>query len=728
MLVKNFFDCKDAIVPRPLVTKKFECSCRGCCMTKSVFSSLKVRLLVFILAIIIVSNLFLVGFLFVNSRSELIKSLSEQNTNFTYSTALQIHNINDREYKMLDSISKLPVIRDASVDLREKWEMINAISKEDSSYIGMAIYDSRGVGYTTTGKYQDLHTREYLSKALKGSCSILDPNWSPVNGKLSTFYAAPVYGNTGSQTGVVVAVIDSLALCQTVSDMILGKNSHPYVINIKTGKYVAHSDIEFLKQGKNLYENVPPELESVLDKIKAGKSGSEFCADKNTKKQYSVSYCPVGGYTDWTVICSAPADDFLDGLNRLLLLAAVIFCLFTVIAACLVSAFVLKSLKPLNELKSSIKTIASGHGDLTKRISISSNDEIGEVVEGFNEFIEKLHGIVSDVKDSKGRLVSLESGLSSSTQSANSSISNIVSNIDKVNEEISKQSDCVETASNSMNEIAENISRLNSLVHEQAKGTENASAAVEEMTGNIHSVNNSVEKMAQKFETLLADAQKGSSMQYNVSEKITHIAGQSASLQDANAVIASIAEQTNLLAMNAAIEAAHAGEAGKGFSVVADEIRKLSETSSSQSHSISEQLNGIQSSIQDVVSASDESTKSFVSVVDEINAANQLMQEIKNAMLEQQEGSSQINSSLAVMRDSSNAFKTEYEKMNERNKSVLGDVARLREATSVMNSRVSEMEQDICSVSDTGKSLLEISSDMSGSIKNIGTRIDEFKV
>ena len=130
----------------------------------------------------------------------------------------------------------------------------------------------------------------------------------------------------------------------------------------------------------------------------------------------------------------------------------------------------------------------------------------------------------------------------------------------------------------------------------------------------------------------------------------------------------------------------------------------------------------------DVVSASEESTKSFDSVVEEIEATNQLMQEIKNAMLEQQEGSSQINESLAIMRDSSNEFKSKYETMNEKNKSILEEVSKLKEATSVMNIRISEMEQDICSVSDTGKSLFKISNDMSDSIRNIGSRIDEFKV
>ncbi|MDD7699351.1 MAG: hypothetical protein PUJ61_08360, partial [Spirochaetia bacterium] len=117
--------------------------------------SLKVKLSVSILTIIIVSNLFLVTFLYKKSRAELINSIQKNNTQFTYSTAIEIQNINDKEYKMLSSLANIPLIRDPDVDLKEKWNMINAVVKDDKSYIGMAIYDEHGVGWTTTGKYQD---------------------------------------------------------------------------------------------------------------------------------------------------------------------------------------------------------------------------------------------------------------------------------------------------------------------------------------------------------------------------------------------------------------------------------------------------------------------------------------------------------------------------------------------------------------------------------------------
>ena len=160
-----------------------------------------------------------------NSKTQIINSILETEAEFTRATAMEIHNINDKEYKMLETLANLPEIRDLDVDLKYKWDMINAVTEDDKSYIGMAIYDDKGIGWTTTGKYQDLHTREYLSIALGGVPSILDPAWSPVNGQISTFYALPVWNklNKNDQIAVVVAVIDSLSLCDTVGKVKNGR-------------------------------------------------------------------------------------------------------------------------------------------------------------------------------------------------------------------------------------------------------------------------------------------------------------------------------------------------------------------------------------------------------------------------------------------------------------------------------------------------------------------------
>ena len=207
-------------------------------MGKSV--SIRKKLLILVLTLIVISNSVLALFLYSDSKTQLISSVLETEFEFTRATALEIHNINEKEYKMLETLANLPEIRDLSVDLKHKWDMINAVTAEDKSYIGMAIYDDKGIGWTTTGKYQDLHTREYLRIALGGVPSILDPAWSPVNGQISTFYALPVWNqvNKNDQIGVVVAVVDSLALCDTVSKVKMGKSSHPYVISISTNRII----------------------------------------------------------------------------------------------------------------------------------------------------------------------------------------------------------------------------------------------------------------------------------------------------------------------------------------------------------------------------------------------------------------------------------------------------------------------------------------------------------
>ncbi len=156
-------------------------------------NSIKIKLLAGVI-VIVFTAMGLIGFIshYVVSE-ELSKAVNLELSYLAQSTAYSIQDVNNQEYKLLDSFALLPDFRDRNVDLKDKWNTMNAIAKANKIYIGMAIYDEHGVGWTTTGKYQDLHTRPYLAKALTGKKSMLNPAWSPVNGKISTFYAVPVY-------------------------------------------------------------------------------------------------------------------------------------------------------------------------------------------------------------------------------------------------------------------------------------------------------------------------------------------------------------------------------------------------------------------------------------------------------------------------------------------------------------------------------------------------------
>ena len=401
--------------------------------------------------------------------------------------------------------------------------------------------------------------------------------------------------------------------------------------------------------------------------------------------------------------------------------------LITVIVV-VVIFFLRNLLKPLIGVKDTLEDISSGDADLTKRIELKSEDEIGYVVKGFNKFSGKLQAIIADVKNSKDDLVVAGEDMASTAQDTASAITEIIANIESMHKQIEGQKSSVDQTAGAVNEIASNIESLEHMIESQSAGVTQASAAVEQMIGNISSVNSSMDKMATSFGELRTNAQTGFTKQQAVNDRVKEIESQSEMLQEANVAIAAIASQTNLLAMNAAIEAAHAGEAGKGFAVVADEIRKLSETSTAQSKTIGDQLNNIKESINTVVIASGEASHAFESVSNKLEETDQLVMQIKSAMEEQNEGSKQITEALHSMNDSTVEVRNASGEMEEGNKMILKEVQNLQNATIAMNESMEEMAVGARKINETGATLSDISNKVKDSINQIGVQVDQFKV
>ena len=408
---------------------------------------------------------------------------------------------------------------------------------------------------------------------------------------------------------------------------------------------------------------------------------------------------------------------------------AIIFLIGAILSSIVLITIAIEiSLKPLKVVKKTINEIAQGNADLTQRIPETTKDEVGDVVKGFNGFVEKLQDIMKNLLDSKDNLLNIDSSLQLSTQEASSSITQIIANIESVNGHILSQAASVTETAGAVNEITANIESLEKMIENQANGVAQASSAVEQMIGNIESVNNGVTKMVSSFNQLEEKAKYGIETQLDTYNQINIIKDQSIMLQEANTAIASIAEQTNLLAMNAAIEAAHAGEAGKGFSVVADEIRKLSETSSEQSNTITAELTKIHETIQKVVEFSNTTNTAFSSVSASIADTSQIIEQIKGAMIEQQTGSRQIIQALQDMNNSTSEVRVASSEMTNGSKQILTEIEKLQNATDMIRSSVDEMHTGAERINETGASLSTISAQVSDSINQIGDEIGLFKV
>ena len=401
--------------------------------------------------------------------------------------------------------------------------------------------------------------------------------------------------------------------------------------------------------------------------------------------------------------------------------------LFIIIAAGCIP-FIRWLIKRIKGVSFFLADLSTGDADLTKRCTLYCYDEIGELVINFDRFMDKLHDIVKNLKNSKEALGSSGENLDAGTEDTASSITEIIANIDSIHSQINNQDKSVSETNDSVQHITNAITDLDALIEDQSSCVTQASAAVEEMVGNINSVNKSVEKMTSSFKTLEGNAEIGFSKQEDVNEQIRQIEGQSEMLQEANSAISAIAEQTNLLAMNAAIEAAHAGEAGKGFAVVADEIRKLSETSSEQSKKIGEQLTKIMGSISGVVDSSTEASTALSQVSNCIKETDQLVIQIQAAMAEQNEGSKQIIDALKHLNSSTSEVRNSSQEMSSRNKQIVTDMGLLKESTTLMTTSMAEMSVGAKKINETGSTLSEISNQVKNAISQIGEQVALFKV
>lgn len=634
--------------------------------------------------------------------------------------------------KISEYLNQMRYYSDADVVYEANEEEILYWLKEHSgnrkAYFSSVMFAGKdGLAYTDIGTEENISNTSFFKAIVENGRSEYVDNPSRDASGNYVFHIARAATLHGEIIGVFAAVVKLDTLLNMVNYIKLGDTGAAWVI-ADTGLVIAHNDKSFPMK-INLLTGMDAAHKSVSDLVShaiQGGIGSGWVRSVNGRGQDFVAYTPIAN-TPWTFAFSMSVEQ-LNATGNYLRTIIVITAILTGLALIFATMFVAsKTLRPLKVVEQSINGIASGNADLSKRIDINSNTEIGSVVEGFNRFTEKLQSIVHELKKSKVALSQVGEDLHNSaddTARTNDAILDTVSNLKRL---IGTQAQEVEHTSSSVERIAASIGSLEELIDNQAGSVTEASTAVAQMISNINSVNTSVEKMAASFAQLEQNARDGAEKQKSVNARIEQIESESEMLQQANAAISSIASQTNLLAMNAAIEAAHAGAAGQGFSVVADEIRKLSETSSSQSKTIRTQLSKIKESITSVVTASAESSGAFNSVAEGIHSTDELVQLIRTAMQEQTQGSEQINQALSSMNDSTLKVRTASVEMAQGNQAVLEGIKNLQNSTGTMKGSMSQMDESAHKITQSGASLSSITKKMQNSIDNIGSQIDQFQ-
>ena len=679
-------------------------------------------LLVFFSILIVLLN-FTISRDSIKSYSSLFGTLSERSsTAVTYWL--------DGYFKDLRVFTKNEVFLEGDVEKIYEYIVENpTLIGDDFIYVGVCGLD--GILYTSDEEEFSVRNTQYFNDIIeKGQgSSITNPEKSPQSDEYLFYVALPAVNENGTLFGLFMGALAVENVQTEISKINVGEDGFAFALD-GNGTTIAFPDeSELMKNITGMDDEATGLIgfSELADEMLMGNEGVAKVLDKNSGRTDYVFYYPIYE-TNWSLGLALPEKEVLASARKSGISIAGFSIVIAVLLIIFIAIYMKIMLKPLLLLNYSIKEIAKGDADLTKRIEIKSKDEIGGVVRGFNTFIENLRQIISQVKNSKDSLQTVDCDLQDTTKATGISINQISANISDVSSQIDSQSASVEQTVGSVTRVAQNIKSLNDLIESQSNGVNQASAAVEQMIGNIVSVSKSTEKMAQEFARLEEITRSGIEKQNVVNEQLATIEEQSKTLMQANKTISKIANETNILAMNAAIEAAHAGDAGAGFSVVADEIRNLSETSARQSKVIGAELKKIQDAISTVVASSEDAKSALSSVSENILSTDQLVRQIRGAMEESEVGSHQITDALKMMNDSTTEVRTSSHEMSEGNQTILDEVKHLQDATAAIKESITRMYDGASQIVQNGSTLTNISTTMQDSISQIGEQIDLFKV
>ncbi|MBC8019252.1 MAG: methyl-accepting chemotaxis protein [Verrucomicrobia bacterium] len=396
--------------------------------------------------------------------------------------------------------------------------------------------------------------------------------------------------------------------------------------------------------GKDLSENKDPNGKALFVEMAKvcrdkGKGFVEYAWSKPGSAQPvpKISYVELYQPWGWIIGTGIYIDDVTAHVRQIQIgigIALLGILALSILLAWLVSRTITGPIKAVVE---TIKDIAEGEGDLTRRLPIIGKNEIGELSEWFNTFIGKLHGIINQVSGSSLQLASSSLQLQQTSHEMTESIA-----------QLSSQSTSLATAGEEMSATSGDIaSNCHHAATNAGGATQKASQGAVVVSQSIAIMNTIAERVKNAAGTVDALGVR--------SEQIGAIIG----------TIEDIADQTNLLALNAAIEAARAGEQGRGFAVVADEVRALAERTTRATKEIGEMIKAIQKETKAAVTSMEQSVtqveqgtshaadsgRSLQEILDIINDVTEQISQIATAAEEQTATTREISSNVMNLND-----------------------------------------------------------------------------
>ncbi|GAA0580755.1 methyl-accepting chemotaxis protein [Paractinoplanes ferrugineus] len=293
--------------------------------------------------------------------------------------------------------------------------------------------------------------------------------------------------------------------------------------------------------------------------VRAGKSTQQVSELNGEETLRIATPVSLGSSDTWTLIVTVPTATILAAANttrHVSLLITVVAVLFAAVVALFLARTILR---PIERLRDRMREISHGDGDLTQRVSVTRDDEAGQLADAFNTFVEKVAVTIRGIGESTGLLSAAARDLNSVSAQLQAGAA---------------------TASDRAVSARAASEQVNAGVHSIAAGAE-------QMTASIGEISTNASQAAQVANQAMRVAER-------TNEQVAELGAASAEVSEVVRLINAIAEQTNLLALNATIEAARAGDMGKGFAVVASEVKDLAQETAKATEQITARIGAIQ--------------------------------------------------------------------------------------------------------------------------------------